>query len=216
MLNHNFDVDFVIPSSKQQIKINKDFIQVNQTSIACADVQAIKYGVSLVGNPKKPSRKDYSIDVKGKDGKTISINFSSSKVEELLEEDHTYYYIMSGLWQYVKKYLVSHYIEVLNEKQTFEIANTTITHEGFLMSYKVWKPSIKSLNWNKTITELVPWKDIQYRLNQGMLFISSISDKRKKVTFSLHYDWNAVVLNTLLHYLWQDHRKEKLARGEKI
>src|SRR6476620_9736027 len=167
MLNHNFDVDIVIPSSKQKVKITKDSIEVNKTSIACADVEAVKYGVSLIGNPKNPSRKDYSIDIRSKDGKTISINFSSSKVEELLEEDHTYYYIMSGVWQYVKKYLVSHYIELLNEKQCFEIGNSTVTNEGFLMSYKTWSPSFKSLNWSKIVTEIVPWNDIKYYLNKG-------------------------------------------------
>lgn len=216
MHNHNFDVDIIIPSSKQKVKINKDIIEVNQSAIACADVKAVKYGVSLIGNSKKPEKKEYNIDIQSKEGKTISIKFNSSKVEELLEEDHTYYYIMSGLWQYVKKYLVSHYIEILNEKQAFEIGQTSVSYEGFAMSYKTWEPSFRSLNWSKTKTDIVPWNDIKYYLQQGILHIDSISDKRKKTTLSLHHDWNAVVLNTLLHYLWQDHRKEKLAKGEKI
>ena len=60
------------------------------------------------------------------------------------------------------------------------------------------------------------WSDIKYYLSKGILHVDSLSDKRKKANFSLHHDWNAVVLNTLLHYLWQDHRKEKLAKGETI
>ncbi|WP_304067341.1 hypothetical protein [Pedobacter glucosidilyticus] len=209
MQQHNFDVDIVIPSSKQKVKINKEFIEVNQSTIACADVSAIRYGVSLIGSAKKPERKEYTIDVQAKDGKNISIKFSSSKVEELLEEDHTYYYIMSGLWQYVKKYLVSHFIEILNAGETFDIGTTTVSNQGFMMTYKTWF-------WGKIKTELVHWNDIKYYLDKGILHVDSISDKRKKVKLSLHHDWNAVVLNTLMHYLWQDHRKEKLAKGEKI
>ncbi len=216
MQHHNFDVDIVIPSSGQKVKINKDIIEVNNTTIACADVSAIKYGVSLIGNVKNPDKKEYNIDVQSKDGKNLSIKFNSKKVEELLEEDHTYYYIMSGLWQYVKKHLVSHYIELLNEKQSFEIGNTTISNEGFSMSYKTWSPSFKTLNWTKIKTEIVPWTDVKYYLNKGILHIDSLSNPKRKLTFSLHHDWNAVVLNTLMHYLWQDHRKEKLLKGEKI
>lgn len=216
MLAHNFDVDILIPSSNQKVKINKDLIEVNKVSIACKDVKAVKYGVSLIGSKKKPERKEYTIDILSKAGQEISIKFSSNKVEELLEEDHTYYYVMSGLWQHVKKYLVSHFIEILNEKQSFEIGTNTITHEGFLMSYKTWEPSFKSLKWTKSKTDIVLWSDIKYYLSKGILHVDSLSDKRKKANFSLHHDWNAVVLNTLLHYLWQDHRKEKLAKGETI
>lgn len=213
---HNFDVDIVIPSSKQKIKIDKDHIKVNNSSIACKDVKAIKYGVSLIGSKKKPERKDYNIDILSNNGEEISIKFSTATFGDLLEEDHTYYYIMSGVWQYVKKYLVSHFIEILNEKQTFEIGENTVTHEGFLMSYKTWKPTYKSLNWVTTTTDIVVWSDIKYYLKKGILHVESFSDKRKKAVFSLHDDWNAVVLNTLLHYLWQERRKEKLAKGEKI
>jgi len=216
MLAHNFDVDILIPSSNQKVKINKDIIEVNKVSIACKDVKAVKYGVSLIGSKKKPERKEYTIDILGNAGQEISIKFNSNKVEDLLEEDHTYYYVMSGLWQYVKKYLVSHFIELLNEKQSFEIGTNTITNEGFLMPYKTWEPSFKSLKWNKIKTDIVVWSDIKYYLSKGILHVDSLSDKRKKAVFSLHHDWNAVVLNTLLHYLWQDHRKEKLAKGETI
>jgi hypothetical protein len=211
MQAHNFDVDIHITSSNQKVKIDKDHIEVNKTSIACKDVKAIKYGVSLIGSKKNPERKEYNIDVQSNDGKEISIKFNSNKVEDLLEEDHTYYYVMSGLWQYVKKYLVSHFIEILNEKETFEIGSALVSHEGFTMTYKSG-----FLFWKKKKTELVPWRDIKYYLKKGILHIDSISDSRKKISLSLHYDWNAVVLNTLLHYLWQDHRKEKLAKGETI
>jgi hypothetical protein len=211
MQAHNFDVDIHITSSNQKVKIDKDHIEVNKTSIACKDVKAIKYGVSLIGSKKNPERKEYNIDVQSNDGKEISIKFNSNKVEHLLEEDHTYYYVMSGLWQYVKKYLVSHFIEILNEKETFEIGSALVSHEGFTMTYKSG-----FLFWKKKKTELVPWRDIKYYLKKGILHIDSISDSRKKISLSLHYDWNAVVLNTLLHYLWQDHRKEKLAKGETI
>ena len=216
MQPHNFDVDIVIPSSKQKIKIDKDHIEVNNTSIACKDVKAVKYGVSLIGSKRKPERKDYNIDILNQAGKEISIKFSSTTFGDLLEEDHTYYYIMSGVWQYVKKYLVSHFIEILNEKQTFEIGKNTITHEGFLMSYNTWQPSFKTLKWTKTVNDIVVWSDIKYYLSKGVLHVKSMSDNRKKAEFSLHNDWNAVVLNTLLHYLWQEHRKEKLAKGDKI
>lgn len=208
---HNFDVDIVIPSSNQKIKIDKDHIQVNNTSIACKDVKAIRYGVSLIGNPKKPERKEYNIDVMDLNDKTISIKFNSQKVEELLEEDHNYYYIMSGIWQYVKKYLVNHFVEILNAKEEFEIGNAKVNHQGFMMTYEsgFWY-------WKKTKTELVPWNDVKYYLKKGILHIDSMSNRKQKIQLSLHYDWNAVVLNTLLHYLWQDHRKEKLAKGKEI
>ncbi|MDA9555313.1 hypothetical protein N9R54_03675 [Pelobium sp.] len=207
----NFDVDILIPSSKQKVKINKDLIEVNNTSISCSDVKAIKYGVSLIGNVKNPERKEYNIDVQGNDGKELSIKFNSNKVGDLLEEDHTYYYIMSGLWQYVKKHLVSHYIDILNNKETFEIGKAVVNHQGFMMTY-----TSGFLFWKKEKTELVPWNDIKYYLSKGILHIDCLSNKKKKVSLSLHYDWNAVVLNTMLHYLWQDHRKEKLAKGDKI
>jgi hypothetical protein len=209
MQHHNFDVDIVIPSSKQKVKITADAIEVNQTRIACSDVAAVKYGVSLIGPAKKPIKKQYTIDVKGKDGKTVSIQFESSKVEELLEEDHTYYYIMSGLWQYVKKHLVSDFIEQLNEQKQLEVGAAKFDYQGFTMSYKTWF-------FGKTKTTVVPWSQIKYFLDKGILHVQDMYDKKKNINVSLHNDWNAVVLNTLLHYLSQEHRKEKLEKGEKI
>lgn len=211
MQAHNFDVDITTPVTNQKVKINKDFIEVNGDKIACQDVKAVKYGVSLVGGAKNPTNKEYNIDILTKAEKTISIRFKSNKVGDLLEEDHTYYYIMSGVWQYVKKYLVSHFIEQLNNKTSFTVANSTITNEGFMMTF-----SSGFLFWKKQKTELVPWSNLKYYLNKGILHVESLDDKKKKATFSLHHDWNAVVLNTLLHYLWQDPRKEKLAKGQEI
>lgn len=209
MLNHNFDVDIQLPSSKQKVKINKDYIEVNQVQIPCQNVQAIKYGVSLIGSVKSPEKKIYNIDILSKDNKVLNINFESLKVTELLEEDHTYYYIMSGLWQYVKKGLIGEYINILNEQQSFNIGSTTINHQGVSMSYKTWL-------FGKTKTEITPWSDLKYFLNKGLLHIESLNNKKKKVLLSLHNDWNAVVLNTLMHYLWQDNRRVKLTKGDKI
>ncbi len=211
MQAHNFDVDITTPFTKQKVKINKNFIEVNGDKVACQDVKAVRYGVSLVGGAKNPTNKEYNIDILTKADKTVSIRFKSNKVEDLLEEDHTYYYVMSGVWQYVKKYLVSHFIEQLNDKTGFSIANTQVTNEGFMMTF-----TSGFLFWKKQKTELVPWSDLKYYLNKGILYVESLSDRKKKATFSLHNDWNAVVLNTLLHYLWQDHRKEKLAKGQTI
>ncbi|WP_461788758.1 hypothetical protein [Pedobacter sp.] len=209
MQHHNFDVDIVIPSSKQKVKITADAIEVNQTRIACNDVAAVKYGVSLIGPVNKPIKKKYTIDVKSKDGKTVSVQFESSKVEELLEEDHTYYYIMSGLWQYVKKHLVNDFIEQLNEQKQLEVGAAKFNYQGFEMSYKTWF-------FGKTKTTIVPWSQIKYFLDKGVLHVQDMYDKKKNTNVSLHNDWNAVVLNTLLHYLSQEHRKEKLEKGEKI
>lgn len=206
---HNFDVDIVIPSSNQKVKINKDVIQVNQATIACTDVTAVKYGVSLIGTVKKPIKKSYTIDVQSRDGKTVSIKFDSKKVGELLEEDHTYYYIMTGLWHTVKKQLVNFFIEQLNNKQTLEVGDTKFNFEGFTMNYKTWF-------LGKTKTVLVPWSDINYHQDKGLLHIQDQNDPKKKVALSFHHDWNAVVLNTLLHFLWQEKRREKLQRGEHI
>lgn len=209
MQQHNFDVDIVIPSSQQKVKINKDSISVNQTTIACADVAAVKYGVSLVGGEKNPQFKRYIIDVKSKDGKTVSIQFQSSKVEELLAEDHTYYYIMTGFWQHVKKHVVEGFIQKLNDKEEFEVAGTKFTNQGVGLSYKTWF-------FGKTKTEIVPWGSLKYHQDKGVLTVASTNNSKQKVAFSYHDDWNAVVLNTLMHYLWQDHRREKLAKGETI
>ena len=209
MQAHNFDVDILIPSSNQKVIINKDVIQVNQTNIACADVSAVKYGVSLIGTVKKPIKKSYSIDVKSKDGKTVSIKFDSKKVGELLEEDHTYYYIMTGLWHAVKKQLVNFFIEQLNDKQTLEVGDTKFNYEGFAINHKTWF-------LGKIKTALVPWTDIKYHQDKGILHIQDQNDSKKKVALSFHHDWNAVVLNTLLHFLWQEKRREKLQNGEQI
>lgn len=209
MQPHNFDVDIIIPSSNQKVKINKDIIQVNQNTIACADVSAVKYGVSLIGKKKNPTSKSYTIDVQSKDGKTLSIKFESKKIGELLEEDHTYYYIMTGLWHYVKKQLVNSFIEQLNAKETLEVNSTKFNYQGFTMSYKTWF-------LGKTKTALVPWGDINYHQDKGLLHIQDSNDSKKKVALSFHYDWNAVVLNTLMHFLWQDNRRMKLQNGEQI
>lgn len=209
MQHHNFDVDIVIPSSKQKVKITAEAIEVNQTRISCADVSAVKYGVSLIGTKKKPVKKKYTIEVQSKAGKTVSVQFESTKVGDLLEEDHTYYYIMSGLWQYVKKHLVSDFIEKLNNQETLVVGAAKFDYKGFTMPYKTWF-------WGKTKLTVVPWTQIKYFLHKGNLHVQDMYDSKKKTVISLHDDWNAVVLNTLLHYLSQEHRNEKLERGEKL
>ena len=209
MNNHNFDVDIQVPSTSQHVRINKDFVEVNNKRVLCSNIEAIKYGVSLFGGKKKPSKKTYNIDIKSKDGEYLSINFSSSKVQEVLEEDHTYYYIMSGLWQFAKKQLVNRLVESLNQKESFKVADVEVSNTGFTMPYKSWF-------WGKTKTGVVSWADSKYFLEDGVLNIQSQNDSKIKAKLSIHNDWNAVVLNTLLHYLWQDSRKEKLANGQVI
>lgn len=209
MQHHNFDVDIVIPSSKQKVKITAEAIEINQTRIACADVAAVKYGVSLIGPAKNPIKKKYIIDVKSKDGKVASVQFESTKVSELLEEDHTYYYIMSGLWQYVKKHLVNEFIEQLNNQEKLEVGAAKFDYKGFEVSYKTWF-------LGKTKTAILPWSQTKYFLDKGVLHVQDMYNKKRNINVSLHNDWNAVVLNTLLHYLSHEHRKEKLEKGEKI
>lgn len=209
MNNHNFDVDITIPSSNQKVKINKDFIEVNNKKVLCDNIEGIKYGVSLVGSKKKPSNKNYSIEIKSTDGQQLAINFSSTKMADVLEEDHTYYYIMAGLWQYAKKQLVNKLIETLNTQKTFTVGQVEVSNQGFTMPYKTWF-------WGKTKTGTVNWANSTYLLDKGILNISSRTDSKIKANLSIHNDWNAVVLNTLLHYLWQDGRKEKLAKGQSI
>lgn len=209
MQAHNFDVDIVIPSSKQAVKINNEFIQVDGNKINCADIVATKYGVSLVGPAKKPDFKRYIVDVKDAQGKTLSIKFSSTQVGDLLAEDHTYYYIMSGLWQHVKKHLVEGFIQKLNNKETITVGQVTFNSQGVEMSYKTWF-------FGKVKTEFVPWAQLEYQQEQGVLYIANTNKRKQKVSASFHDDWNAVVLNTFLHYLWQDHRKEKLQKGQTI
>lgn len=128
---------------------------------------------------------------------------------EVLEEDHFYYYIMAGLWQYAKKQLVNKLVETLNTQQTFKVGEVEVSNQGFTMPYKSWF-------WGKTKTGTVNWGNSRYKLDKGVLNISCKNDSNIKANLSIHNDWNAVVLNTLLHYLWQDGRKEKLAKGQTI
>lgn len=203
---HNFDVDITIPSSKQKIKINKDFIEVDQKKILCLNIEALKYGVSLIGNKKKPTNKNYSIEIKSYNGQKLAINFSSTKMADVLEEDHFYYYIMAGLWQFAKKQLANKLIEKLNNKETFTVGQIEVSNQGFTMPYKTWF-------WGKVKIGNVTWANSNYKLDKGVLKISAKNNGNLKAKLSIHNDWNAVVLNTLLHYLWQDGRKEKLADG---
>lgn len=207
--NHNFDVDIQLPSSNQKVKINKDFIEVNNKKIMCNNIEAIKYGVSMVGSKKKPSSKNYIIEIKSNNGEQLSINFSSNTVQPILAEDHTYYYIMAGLWQYAKKQLVNKLVETLNQAQSFKVADVEVSNTGFTMPYKNWF-------WGKTKLGNITWADSDYYLEKGFLHLDSKTNGKMKAKLSIHNDWNAVVLNTLLHYLWQDNRKEKLAKGEVI
>ncbi len=208
MTTHNFDVNIHLPKSNQKVIINQEYIQVNQKKIFCNEIEAIKYGVSLIGKKKKNQRKDYKIDVKSK-AEEISISFSSSKIQDVLEEDHTYYYIMSGLWQYAKKHLINKLIHKLNNKESFTVGNIEITSLGFNIPYKNWF-------FGKELIGFLLWENSNYFLDKGILYINSTNDNRLKAKLSIHHDWNAVVLNTLLHYLWQENRKEKLGNGEAI
>lgn len=209
MQEQNFDVDIKIPSSKQNVKINAEFIEVGNTRVACENVKAIKYGVSLVGTVKKPVKKKYNIDVMGNDGKVLNINFESSKVTALLEEDHTYLYIMSGLAHHVKNQLFDKFLGQINAKETIQVGHTDLDFNGIPMNYKTWF-------FGKTKQEIVPWQQIGFDIDKGFLNLKDNHDSRKKIAFSLHNDWNAVILNTFLTYLEKDKRKEKLAKGEEI
>ncbi len=208
IISHNFDVDIQIPSSKQKVKINEDFIEVNNQTILCSEVEAVKYGVSLIGG-KNPTKKQYDIAVKDKAGKTLNISFSSNKVTELLEEDHTYYYIMTGLWQYTKKGLVNTLINKLNNDESFSVGEALVNRSGITVPFKTWF-------FGKTKQGLIEWSNSSHTLDKGFLVIESNASSKIKTKLSLHDEWNAVVLNTIMHYVGQDRRSEKLKRGEKI
>ena len=42
---HNFDVDIQVPSTNQHVRINKDFVEVNNKRVLSSNIEAIKYGV---------------------------------------------------------------------------------------------------------------------------------------------------------------------------
>jgi hypothetical protein len=209
MNNLNFDVDIQLLSTNQNVKINKDFVEVNQKKIFCNNVEAIKYGVSMVGSKNKMLNKKYAIEIKSYTGEQLSINFISNTIQHLLPEDHTYYYIMAGLWQYVKKQLISKFIDTLNKAESFSVSTIKVNNTGFLMPYKSW-----FLGKNKTRN--VTWAESNYYVENGYLHIESKTDRKIKTKMNIYNEWNVVVLNTLLHYLWLDNRKEKLALGESI
>lgn len=209
MQEQQFEVDFTIPYTNQKVKINAEHFEANQTKINCEDIIGLKYGVSLIGTPKKPIKKIYTIAVKDKNGKTAEIKFESQKATELLAEDHTYFYLMNSVWYFVKKKLVADFIEKLNNKEFLEVSNAKFNHQGFEYQYKTWL-------FGKTKTGILPWSQTKFYLNKGIFYIQDQNRRKRKFAFSLHNDWNAVIMQTLMHYLSHQNRILKLEKGDAI
>ncbi len=190
---------------KRHLSITKSSIEYGRKKILFQEVDALRYGIMQVYvNGIKTSRV-FEIRIKDKIGQNIRITFSSELGINKRKIEDTYNLILDALWYAVTGKMVDKYYDQLQKGKTIQIANCEITPHGIGFKFGLFIKKPYFLTWDKALMVA----------DRGYLVIRSKDKKRICKRLPLMRTWNAVVLHSLLSWLWKEGRAYNLSKQHK-
>ncbi len=203
----NIKKNFLSPPGRQ-LSINSVSVSYGKKKLLSGSINRIRYGmVQLYINGIKANRV-YKIELQDNRNEKISVSFQSAMLFKTNKKiEAKYYRIIDALWQNITKPLVNRYLEELHRGETVEVGPVRINHEGINMRYS---------RFFRKHEKFIPWESVCKYMKRGRLVLYDRNNKKVKVSINTLKTWNAVVLNSLLEFLWEEgrafHLKEKLYR----
>ena len=188
---------------KRSVNITRLFTEVNGKQLKHAEIDGIRYGIINQFTNGIATGTTYEIGLRSKTGEELKIlMFKNPRNKD--EGMALYNKLLDSLWYACTSSMVTDYHNALLEGKEVKVGRFTLTQNG--VKIKVWK-----LFGGKE--HFVEWKDVGKNISNGRLVLSSISNKKIHASEGLKDSWNAVVILSLLDWLWEEGRVYKLKDG---
>jgi len=175
-----------------EVEINSRVFRYKSTGIRISEITGIRFGVFTQYTNGIQTSISFLISATGEGGQ-IDIEckrFMRSK--EQAEAD--YKIILNGIFNHAVPGLVVRAAKNILSGQILPIGEMRIAADGVYMHSGV-------LLWKKE--HLVPWKDIRYGTNAGVLTVRSVTNKDVSETSSVRDVWNAVIFEQIVQKLME-------------
>jgi len=175
-----------------EVEINSCVFRYNSTEIKISEITGIRYGRFTQYTNGIQTSISFLISATG-DGGQIDIEckrFMRSK--EQAEAD--YKTILNGIFNHALPGLVKRTAKNILSGQILPLGEMRIAADGVYMHSGI-------LLWKKE--HLVPWKDIRYGTNAGILTVRSVTDKGISESSSVREVWDAAIFEQIVQKLME-------------
>jgi len=187
LASHANDLDLSIRSDR--VTITTAGIRFNEKSIDSVDLDGLRFGIFKQYTNGIPTSCLYNIGYRSRKGTEITI-----KCKRLLRSEAKAQMDFSAIVGATLHQLAPGIVKRIVEN----IKNGRNCNMGYLcvLTPSGIRFSTGSLFWRAD--HLIPYPEVRYTISRGELLISSIYEKRAKITLSLLRDWNAVLFEYIV------------------
>jgi hypothetical protein len=185
----------------KSIILNEHSIKYGDNQVSYNDVKAIKYGSLETAVNGRVVATDYTTELLLKNETELKIKFTKPNMGDVgLENAENYATLINILWDKIGDKLLKTAIEELNNNRKVTVANGTILEQGFEYEY------IPLLFKKKK--RLVTWGNIMRKYDNGFIKIydKNIGDSSGYCPIAGSKVWNAIILESLIDYLFKEGR----------
>jgi hypothetical protein len=108
------------------------------------------------------------------------------------------------IWSRVGSLLISRFLDKLANDEAISVGSVRVDRAG------VWVDGSWNFLWMKAKPRHVPWVDLKIFSNEGTLYLQSIKDQRYRSELNFNKTENALVLDSVIRYLFRDNNWRKL------
>jgi len=173
------------------ITIEKPFSFDSSTFIPAENIAAIRLGVKWIRGLWWVVGRQYIIELKLNSGGITRLNLNSYYNLRVQTYEEAWTDTISHLYTFYFSEQLNMYLELLYMRQPFEILGVTFHEEG--------------ISWGKN--GIVPWRQIALSNYRAYFVVHHKQNVRLNKSFNFLNDWNAYILQAIMKYVIEEHKK---------
>jgi hypothetical protein len=164
------------------VQVSREFVRYNDRRLSCADIIAIRFGISKSYTNGIQTECSYLIGLaSASSGLSIECNRFMRGEDKVMRDFNC---ILESLFHHVVPGVVSRVAASIRAGKPYQMEECVLTSKGVKFSTGV-------LLWKKE--HFLPWSDVRSTNSRGSLIVSSARDPNIAVSYSLRAVYNAVV-----------------------
>jgi len=173
------------------ITIEKPFSFDSSTFVAAENIAAIRLGVRWIRGLWWVVGRQYIIELKLNNGNITKLNLNSYYNLRVQAYEEAWTDTINHLYTFYFSEQLNMYLELLHMRQPFEILGVTFHNEG--------------ISWGKN--GIVPWRQIALSNYRTYFVVHHKQNIRLNKSFNFLNDWNAYILQAIMKYVIEEHKK---------
>lgn len=181
-------------STKRQLIIDPLFIELGgplaNTCFSKEDIEAFRFGISTFHLFAIPVSRTYQIEIKNSAGKILLIRMHCFFWLGIRHTQNQFMHIHNQIHDAYFNDMAIHYIKLLRNGMSFELAGLFLTEEGIQL---------------KKGKSVVPWNQLGLHSYFHSCMLYNLADPACYRSFDYWHDWNAPLLRTVVDYTIRNH-----------